>query len=84
MKTFLGNSQAMKLAAQITGNNNIHFTNEGFEILFSSENPNQKEVVEKLKAVFTNVKIQGRKVPKVLVNRIEQKTNGLTITEVTY
>ena len=74
----------MKLAAQITGNNNIHFTNEGFEILFSSENPNQKEVVEKLKAVFTNVKIQGRKVPKVLVNRIEQKTNGLTITEVTY
>ena len=74
----------MKLAAQITGNNNIHFTNEGFEILFSSENPNQKEVVEKLKSVFTNVKIQGRKVPKVLVNRIEQKTNGLTITEVTY
>ena len=52
--------------------------------MFSSENPNQKEVVEKLKAVFTNVKIQGRKVPKVLVNRIEQKTNGLTITEVTY
>jgi len=40
--------------------------------------------MSKILELSTNVKIQGRKVPKVLVNRIEQKTNGLTITEVTY
>ena len=62
----------------------MFFTNEGLEILFTSEDKNQKEIANELKSVFSDVKVKGRKVQRIVINRINQETNGLRITEVVY
>jgi hypothetical protein len=84
MTTFTSNNEAKKVAGQIAKTTQIFFTNEGLEILFTPEDKNQKEIANELKSVFTDVKVKGRKVQRIVINRINQVTNGLRITEVAY
>jgi peroxiredoxin family protein len=84
MKTFTSNNEAKKVVEQIAKTTQVFFTNEGLEILFTSEDKNQKEIANELKSVFTDVKVKGRKVQSIVINRINQVTNGLRITEVAY
>lgn len=84
MTTFTSNNEAKKVAEQIAKTTQVFFTNEGLEILFTSEDRNQKEIANQLKSVFSDVKIKGRKVKSIVINRINQVTNGLRITEVAY
>ena len=84
MTTFTSNNEAKKVAEQIAKTIQVFFTNEGLEILFTSEDKNQKEIANELKSVFSDVKIKGRKVQRIVINRINQVTNGLRITEVVY
>jgi N-acetylmuramoyl-L-alanine amidase len=84
MRLFTSNNEAKKVAEQIAKTTQVFFTNEGLEILFTSEDKNQKEVANELKSVFTDVKVKGRKVKSIVINRINQVTNGLRITEVAY
>ena len=84
MTTFKSNNEAKKVAEQIAKTIQVFFTNEGLEILFTSEDKNQKEIVNELKSVFSDVKLKGRKVPSIIINRINQVKNGLRITEVVY
>ena len=72
------------MAEQIAKTIQVFFTNEGLEILFTSEDRNKKEIANELKSVFSDVKIKGRKVQRIVINRINQETNGLRITEVVY
>lgn len=84
MRLFTSNNEAKKVAEQIAKTTQVFFTNEGLEILFTSEDKNQKEIANELKSVFTDVKVKGRKVQSIVINRINQVTNGLRITEVAY
>ena len=84
MTTFTSNNEAKKAAEQIAKTTQVFFTNEGLEILFTSEDKNQKEIANELKSVFSDVKLKGRKVPSIIINRINQVKNGLRITEVVY
>jgi len=84
MTTFTSNNEAKKVAEQIAKTTQVFFTNEGLEITFTSETKNQKEIANELKSVFSDVKIKGRKVQSIVINRINQVTNGLRITEVAY
>lgn len=84
MTTFRSNNEAKKVAEQIAKTTQVFFTNEGLEILFTSEDKNQKEIANELKSVFSDVKVKGRKVQSIVINRINQVTNGLRITEVAY
>ena len=84
MKLFTSNNEAKKVAEQIAKTTQVFFTNEGLEILFTSEDKNQKEIANELRSVFTDVKVNGRKVKSIVINRINQVTNGLRITEVAY
>ncbi len=84
MTTFTSNNEAKKVAEQIAKTIHVFFTNEGLEILFTSEDKNQKEIANELKSVFSDVKVKGRKVQRIVINRINQETNGLRITEVVY
>ena len=84
MKLFTSNNEAKKVAEQIAKTTQVFFTNEGLEILFTSEDKNQKEIANELRSVFTDVKVKGRKVKSIVINRINQVTNGLRITEVAY
>ena len=84
MKTFRSNNEAKKAAEQIAKTTQVFFTNEGLEILFTSKDENQKEIANELKSIFSDVELKGRKVQKIVINRINQVTNGLRITEVTY
>ena len=84
MTTFISNNEAKKVAEQIAKTTQVFFTNEGLEILFTSEDKNQKEIANELKSVFSDVKVKGRKVQSIVINRINQVTNGLRITEVVY
>ena len=84
MRLFTSNNEAKKVAEQIAKTTQVFFTNEGLEILFTSEDKNQKEIASELKSVFTDVKVKGRKVKSIVINRINQVTNGLRITEVAY
>lgn len=84
MTTFTSNNEAKKVAEQIAKTTQVFFTNEGLEILFTSEDKNQKEIANELKSVFSDVKVKGRKVQSIVINRINQVTNGLRITEVAY
>ena len=84
MATFTSNNEAKKVAKQIAKTTQVFFTNEGLEITFTNEVNNQKDIVVELKKVFSDVKLKGRKVPSIIINRINQVTNGLRITEVAY
>ena len=84
MTTFISNNEAKKVAEQIAKTTQVFFTNEGLEITFTNEVNNQKDIVVELKKVFSDVKLKGRKVPSIIINRINQVTNGLRITEVVY
>ena len=84
MTTFTSNSEAKKVAEQIAKTIQVFFTNEGLKILFTSEDKNQKEIANELKTVFSDVKIKGRKVQRIEINRINQEKNGLTVTKVVY
>lgn len=84
MTTFTSNYEAKKVAEQIAKTIQVFFTNEGLEILFTSKDNNQKEIANELKSVFSDVKVKGRKVPSIVINRINKVTNGLRITEVEY
>ena len=84
MTTFTSKNEAKKVAEQIAKTTQVFFTNEGLEILFTSEDKNQKEIANELKSVFSDVKVKGRKVQSIVINRINQVTNGLRITEVSY
>ena len=84
MTTFTSNNEAKKVAEQIANTTQVFFTNEGLEILFTSETTNQKEIAQNLKSVFSDVKVKGRKVQSIVINRLNQVTNGLRITEVAY
>jgi hypothetical protein len=84
MATFTSNNEAKKVAEQIAKTTQVFFTNEGLEITFTNEVNNQKDIVVELKKVFSDVKLKGRKVPSIIINRINQVTNGLRITEVAY
>ena len=84
MTNFSSNAEAMKKVEEIANTKNVHFTNEGLEILYTSDFTSHQEVVEKLKTVFSDVKIKGRKVKSILVNRLNQSQNGIRISQVTY
>ena len=84
MTTFTSNKKKKKVAEQIAKTTQVFFTNEGLEILFTSEDKNQKEIANELKSVFSDVKVKGKKVQRIVINRINQVTNGLRITEVAY
>ena len=84
MTTFTSNNEAKKVAEQIAKTTQVFFTHEGLEILFTSEDKNQKEIANELKSVFSDVKVKGKKVKRIVINRINQVTNGLRITEVAY
>lgn len=84
MKTFSSNNEAKKVAEQIAKTTQVFFTDEGLEILFTSEDKNQKEIANNLKSVFSDVKVKCRKVKSIVISRINQVTNGLKITEVAY
>jgi len=84
MTTFTSNNEAKKVAEQIAKTTQVFFTNEGLEITFTNDVNNQKDIVVELKKVFSDVKLKGRKVPSIIINRINQVTNGLRITEVAY
>ena len=84
MATFTSNNEAKRVAEQIAKTTQVFFTNEGLEITFTNEVNNQKDIVVELKKVFSDVKLKGRKVPSIIINRINQVTNGLRITEVAY
>jgi peroxiredoxin family protein len=84
MRNFISNNEAKKLAEKIANTTQVFFTNEGLEIIFTSETKNQKEIAGNLKAVFSDVKIKGRRVQSIVINRISQVINGIRITEVTY
>ena len=85
MTTFRSDNEARKTAEKIANTTQVFFTNDGLEITFTNETTNQNKIVSELKKVFTNVKLKGRKVPSIIINRLSQKTNGrFTITEVTY
>lgn len=84
MVTFKSNNEAKKAAEQIAKTTQVFFTNEGLEIKFTSEANNQKEIATELKKVFTDVKLKGRKIPSIIINRISQVKNGLMVAEVTY
>ena len=84
MTTFTSNSEAKKVAEQIAKTIQVFFTNEGLKILFTSEDKNQKEIAIELKSVFSDVKVKGRKVQSIVINRINKVTNGFRITEVAY
>lgn len=84
MTNFKSNNEAKKVAAQIAKTTQVFFTNEGLEITFTNDVNNQKDIVVELKKVFSDVKLKGRKVPSIIINRINQVTNGLRITEVAY
>ena len=84
MAFFTSNNEAKKVAEQIAKTTQVFFTNEGLEITFTNEVNNQKDIVLELKKVFSDVKLKGRKVPSIIINRINQVTNGLRITEVAY
>ena len=84
MTTFTSNNEAKKVAEQIAKTTQVFFTNEGLEILFTSEDKNQNEIANDLKSVFSDVKVKGRKVKSIIINRTNQITDGLRITEVAY
>lgn len=84
MTTFTSNYEAKKVAEQIAKTIQVFFTNEGLEILFTSKDNNQKEIANELKSVFSDVQVKGKKVPSIVINRINQVTNGIRITEVEY
>jgi hypothetical protein len=84
MTNFKSNNEAKKVAEQIAKTTQVFFTNEGLEITFTNDVNNQKDIVVELKKVFSDVKLKGRKVPSIIINRINQVTNGLRITEVAY
>ena len=84
MTTFTSNNEAKKVAEQIAKTTQVFFTNEGLEILFTSEDLNQKEIANELKSVSADVKVKGQKVQRIVINRINQVTNRLRITEVAY
>lgn len=84
MTTFKSESQATNKAAEIAKTTNVYYTNEGFEIIFTSDDTNQKEVAEALRSVFSDVKVVGRKVPSIRVNRISLTSVNAHITQVTY
>jgi len=84
MATFTSDNKAKEVAAQIAKTTQVFFTDEGLEILFTSKDKNQKEIANELKSVFSDVKVKGRKVQSIVINRINQVINGIRITEVTY
>jgi hypothetical protein len=84
MKTFNSNNEAKKLVEQIAKTTQVFFTNEGLEITFTNNDTNQKQIATELKNIFSDVKLKGRKVQTILINRIYQKTNGQRVTEVAY
>lgn len=84
MTTFTSNNEAKKVAEQIAKTTQVFFTNEGLEILFTSKDKNQKEIATELKSVFSDVQVKGRKVPSIVINRINKVTNGIRIAEVEY
>lgn len=84
MRLFTSNNEAKKVAEQIAKTTQVFFRNEGLEITFTNDVNNQKDIVIELKKVFSDVKLKGRKVPSIVINRINQVTNGLRITEVAY
>lgn len=64
--------------------NTIVHTNEGFEILFTKSQTNQKEIAAELSKHFSHVEIKGRKNPRILVNRVSMKTIKFKVVEVVY
>ena len=79
MTTFTSNNEAKKVAEQIAKTTQVFFTNEVLEILFTSGDKNQKEIANELKSVFTDVKVKGRKVQSIVINRIKQVTMDLEL-----
>ena len=84
MKMFTSNYEAKKVAEQIAKTTQVFFTNEGLKILFTSEDNNQNEVANELRKVFSDVKVKGRKVKSIVINRVNQVTAGFKDIEVQY
>lgn len=84
MKKFTSNNEAKKVAEQIAKTTQVFLTNEGLEIYFTSKCKNQKEIANELKSVFSDVKVKGRKIQSIVINRINQVTDGIRITEIIY
>jgi hypothetical protein len=81
---FQNDNYARNKAIEISGTNDVFFTNEGLEVTFTSETTNQKEIADRLKQVFSDVKVKGRKVKSILINRLSIEKNGLRVTKVAY
>ena len=62
--------------------NSFYYDNNKETIVVKDKN--QKEIANELKSVFSDVKVKGKKVQSIVINRINQVTNGLRITEVVY
>lgn len=86
MATFNSNTEAKRKVEELANTKQVHYTNEGFEILFTSDNSKEevKAIAERLQTVFSNVVIKGRKVQSILINKISQNVKNLRITEITY
>lgn len=86
MTTFNSNTAAKKKVEELANTNLVNYTNEGFEVLFTSDNSKEevKAVAEKLQSVFSNVVIKGKKVKYILINRISQNVQNFRVTEVAY
>jgi hypothetical protein len=84
MTTFRSESEAKKAAEKIANTVMVFFTNDGLEITFTSDVKNQKDIVNQLKSVFSDVKLKGRISPSIAINRISRTTVFRRITEVVY
>jgi hypothetical protein len=84
MTKFNSHNGARILIGKICETSQVHFTNEGFEVLFTSEDTNQRQLANSLKQYFQNVKVTNKKVKTIEVKFISQKLDGIRITEVEY
>jgi hypothetical protein len=82
MTTFTNDAEAKRLIEKITPSSCVFFNNEGIEITLN--NNNAADFIHKLKETFSNVSLKGRKVKSIFIKRLNMKTNGLRVTEVTY
>jgi hypothetical protein len=84
--TFSKNYQAKMKIAEITGNNIIEQTNEGFLVLFTSEEKEAAKVAaaKLIEAGFSNVSLCGRGKFYIAVNHVSVEKQNFQIASVTF
>jgi len=84
MKKYDSESQVLQIIKTVANTVQVGFTNEGFEVMFTTSDKNQKQIADDLKKVFSDVRIKGRKNPSILVNRVSLKSDRGRVLEVEY